>query len=209
MDVIYKVCPVCGSELQMVNGSYICEKDGCNVLIMGNSIINLEELVKLVTYSEDTTESNIETKDNRKNIIVMSKSTIEQYALSKQSKLSVVISITSKKSVEAFITKNSISKIIEVLKIEFNDTDTEDEYSGGITYEEAKLISDFVKKYKDDSDIERIIVQCEAGQSRSAGVAAAIMKYMYDDDTPIFNNKRYTPNMLCYRKVLTALMYEE
>ena len=49
-------------------------------------------------------------------------------------------------------------------------------------------------------------MHCEAGQSRSAGVAAAIMKYLYNNDTDIFNNRYYKPNMLCYRKVLNAFM---
>lgn len=209
MSITYKICPVCGNKLQLVNGSYICTNENCNILIIGNSILDLRDIHNLITSNECTEEEHIQTKDNKKDIVVMNKTAVEEYSLSEQNVNSVIISITSKKSSEAFITKNKISKVIDLLKIQFNDTDIEDKYFGGITYEEAKLIADFVKTYKDNENIQRIIVQCEAGQSRSAGVAAAIMKYLYDDDTPIFNNKRYTPNMLCYKKVLTALMYGE
>lgn len=53
-------------------------------------------------------------------------------------------------------------------------------------------------------DVNEIIVHCGAGVSRSAGVCAAIMKIVTDDDTPIFNNAKYKPNMACYRKVMNA-----
>lgn len=53
-------------------------------------------------------------------------------------------------------------------------------------------------------EINEIIVHCGAGVSRSAGVCAAIMKIVTDDDTPIFNNAKYKPNMACYRKVMNA-----
>ena len=50
------------------------------------------------------------------------------------------------------------------------------------------------------------LVHCGAGQSRSAGVAAAILKWMTGSDAQIFDNRKYTPNMRCYRLVLEALM---
>lgn len=51
-----------------------------------------------------------------------------------------------------------------------------------------------------------IIVHCDAGISRSAGIAGAILKYLTGDDTQIFDNPYYHPNMWCYRKTLNALM---
>jgi predicted protein tyrosine phosphatase len=56
----------------------------------------------------------------------------------------------------------------------------------------------FVKRYK--SDIELIICQCEAGISRSAGVAAALSKILNGDDTYFF--KHYLPNSLVYNTIL-------
>lgn len=218
-----KVCPVCSSKLELVNGAYICTNDKCNILVLDNHILTLNEITRLFDDTEEQEENTGEVDMNTNNkiwldesgaytqlqVMVMNQTSAEEYSMQPHSCKSVVISITSRCSYEAFIVPNKVSNIIDVLKIQFNDEDTEDENFGGITYTEAKQISDFVKKYKDNKEIGLIIVQCEAGQSRSAGVAGAILKYLYDDDTRIFNDGRYTPNMLCYRKVLTALMYEE
>lgn len=53
-------------------------------------------------------------------------------------------------------------------------------------------------------EAQRVIVHCTAGKSRSAAVAAALMKSIEGDDSPIFNNPRYRPNMRVYRMVLEA-----
>ena len=54
--------------------------------------------------------------------------------------------------------------------------------------------------------VENIIVHCGAGVSRSAGMAAALMKFYNNDDTSIFDNSKYCPNMTVYRMVLNKLM---
>lgn len=205
-DGNYKVCPVCGSKLQELNGDYACSNDNCNVVIIDNHIFNLRRLVYYLFNDQDKDTSEVKDKLG---IAVMNKQEVELYGITEHAEASVIISISSIGTNGAFIQKNKPANIVDILKIEFNDTDSEDKYCGGITYKNAKDIADFVKKYKNNKELRKIIVQCEAGQSRSAGIAAAILKYLYDDDTPIFNNKKYTPNMLCYRKVLTALMYEQ
>ena len=63
---------------------------------------------------------------------------------------------------------------------------------------EAKRIWYWVKQYL--KDVDMIIVNCEAGISRSAGVAAALSKVLNGDDSYYFKN--YSPNMLVYRKLL-------
>ena len=50
-----------------------------------------------------------------------------------------------------------------------------------------------------------IICQCEYGQSRSAGCAAAIREHFYSDGIKIFADYRYYPNQLVYNKVFDAL----
>ena len=40
--------------------------------------------------------------------------------------------------------------------------------------------------------------------SRSAGCCAAIMRMMYNEDSPVFNNGFFTPNMKVYRMILNA-----
>lgn len=73
---------------------------------------------------------------------------------------------------------------------------------------DADEIAGFVKTIANVFLIDTLIVHCEAGMSRSAGVAAAIMKWLNNDDTPIFDVPRYRPNMRCYRMTLNALMDE-
>ena len=82
----------------------------------------------------------------------------------------------------------------------FDDVDT-NEYSDKVnlfTNEMAKKILGFVI----GNPCGVILVNCEAGISRSAGVAAAIGKVFNGDDTFVFNSSRYVPNMLVYSKIL-------
>ncbi len=70
----------------------------------------------------------------------------------------------------------------------------------------APIQSDFngLKKFIDSLDCDTLIVHCGAGQSRSAGVAAAINEYLnlgYD----IFGDKRYSPNGTVYKCCLNEL----
>lgn len=73
--------------------------------------------------------------------------------------------------------------------------------------EMAKQIMGFVNCF---NEIDTILVHCDAGQSRSAGVAAAIAKFFNGDDNEFFSGggmygtPRYTPNRLVYRKILEA-----
>jgi predicted protein tyrosine phosphatase len=72
----------------------------------------------------------------------------------------------------------------------------------------ARKIAEFVFKYNSETDI--LICQCEYGQSRSAGCAAAVAEHLYGNGVAIFSDNRYYPNKLVYRKVLEALRdYEE
>ena len=50
-----------------------------------------------------------------------------------------------------------------------------------------------------------IICQCEYGQSRSSGCAAAIREYFHGDGIRIFANYKYYPNQLVFNKVFDAL----
>lgn len=50
-----------------------------------------------------------------------------------------------------------------------------------------------------------LICQCEYGQSRSAGCAAAILQFFDRNGIEVFADYRYYPNQLVYHKVLDAL----
>ena len=68
-----------------------------------------------------------------------------------------------------------------------------------MTTTQAKKIAKFLFTKKP----EAIIVNCEAGISRSAGVAAALAKFFHDDDKEIF--KKAIPNTYVYRLTLDAM----
>jgi rhodanese-related sulfurtransferase len=71
-----------------------------------------------------------------------------------------------------------------------------------ISDSDANKIKEFMDNLNKDTDI--LIVHCRAGQSRSAGVAAALSKIYFGDDSYYFNNSKYTVNMTVYYKVLKA-----
>ena len=78
----------------------------------------------------------------------------------------------------------------------------------GYTYEtyfpEADNIAMFItKSYMDGKNI---ICQCEYGQSRSAGCAAAIKEYFYKDGISEFADYNYYPNQVVFHKVYGALI---
>lgn len=72
--------------------------------------------------------------------------------------------------------------------------------SGLFNDEQANMIVAFVK---DCNPEFTILVNCEAGISRSAAVAAALSKFFNGDDSEMF--KRAVPNMFVFRKMLNAL----
>ena len=76
-----------------------------------------------------------------------------------------------------------------------------------MTDEQAKQIAEFYAEIKDKVDV--LICQCEHGQSRSAGIAAAIMEYQNKNGIEIFASDKYYPNKIIFRKVLRQLQKDE
>ncbi|MCD7982307.1 MAG: hypothetical protein LUF32_08365 [Clostridiales bacterium] len=77
----------------------------------------------------------------------------------------------------------------------------------GLTYEkyfpESPALAGFIcRAFEDDMDI---LCQCEYGESRSSGCAAAIKEYFYHQGLDVFTDYRYYPNQLIYHKVYDAL----
>ena len=71
--------------------------------------------------------------------------------------------------------------------------------------EDAAKVAELLRTYPDTD----VIVHCDAGISRSAGIAAAILKHTTGDDSSIFENGLYDPNLWCYHKTLKALTAEQ
>ena len=67
--------------------------------------------------------------------------------------------------------------------------------------EDAAKVAELLRAYPDTD----VIVHCDAGISRSAGIAAAILKHTTGDDSSIFENGLYDANQWCYQKTLKAL----
>lgn len=88
-----------------------------------------------------------------------------------------------------------------VLEIRFNDTPAG--YPDCITEADARKMAEYV--YEMAGLVNRFIVQCEYGVSRSAAIAAAMMLCLDGDDSVIWGNEYYAPNKTCYRLMLVAL----
>lgn len=77
----------------------------------------------------------------------------------------------------------------------------------GLNYDtyfpEADRLAEFIYKAKQDG--LNILCQCEYGESRSSGCAAAILEYFYQTGISIFADYRYYPNQVVYHKVFDAL----
>lgn len=72
---------------------------------------------------------------------------------------------------------------------------------------EAVDLAKFIDKAV--SDGLNIICQCESGQSRSAGCAAAILEYYCHAGQSVFDSDRYRPDEMVYYSVLSALEHEK
>ena len=96
--------------------------------------------------------------------------------------------------------------ILDCISLTFDD---EERGNNAMTSDDAHEILDFVSDWVDE-DVE-ILVHCGAGVSRSAGVAAALGLLLNGDDSLVFDDGRYSPNMHCYRTMLQAagLSYSE
>ncbi len=73
---------------------------------------------------------------------------------------------------------------------------------GHISSNDSNKIIDFVEKFV--GAIEKIVVHCEYGISRSAGICAAIMLILNENDDYVLENPYFCPNIYCYRSVLQA-----
>lgn len=79
--------------------------------------------------------------------------------------------------------------------------DTEDET--GMSQSDAAHIAEFVRE-RVSVGCRNIVVQCTQGISRSAGVAAAILRAYRQDEGKILNDPAYCINGRCYRMTCEA-----
>lgn len=137
--------------------------------------------------------------------LILNRKKAKKYSFQKHNKTSIIISINDvNKYPIKFYNNFSFNKILSISYYTFDDVEINE--NNCITDVDANNIVNFVKKWYDKCEI--IIINCEVGQSRSAGICAAIMNYFEGNDQSIFNNPNYTPNMTCYKKILNIL-YEK
>ena len=114
----------------------------------------------------------------------------------------VIISIADVDQEPVRFAKNP--HILAICRVHFDDVDRGQ--PNCITREDAIQIRDFMRAHP---KAEHVLVHCEAGVSRSAGAAAALMKYYTGCDAAIFDHPRFRPNMSVYRMVLNACFEED
>lgn len=113
-----------------------------------------------------------------------------------------IISINNMSDDEAYFHKSD--NLVGVLSLRFDDVTGSEDYK--MEESDGEKIRTFLKNVL--PKIDRLIVHCEYGVSRSSGVAAAILKAVSGSDIEIFNNPKYCPNMHCYRTTFNALFDE-
>ena len=95
----------------------------------------------------------------------------------------------------------------DVYYCEVDDLDrdylAEKEYTYETFFPDAENVAKFIyQAYESGKDV---ICQCDYGQSRSAGCAAAILEHFYHSGISIFANYDYYPNQVVYHKIFDAL----
>lgn len=153
------------------------------------------------------------------NFEVMSRRNAVKYSYGEHDERSVIISICCAwDESPKFNLENKWNGIMAIRYFKFDDIDKIDgryyvdgghsisndmaQYYTSITDKDAEEIVKFVTQWKDK--VDKIIVHCDAGISRSSACCAAIMKALTGNDRKIFENFRYAPNMTVYNKCLVA-----
>lgn len=95
----------------------------------------------------------------------------------------------------------------DVYYCEVDDLDRDYLAEKGYTYEtffpDAENVAEFIyQAYETGKDV---ICQCDYGQSRSAGCAAAILEHFYHTGISVFADYDYYPNQVVYHKIFDEL----
>ena len=141
--------------------------------------------------------------------VILNKSKAQRLSYTDYSSDKAIISISTPGDEKTEFDSNN-KTIKDILYLEFYDIsyNSQEIFKGyePMTDEDAVKIKDFVLKWKDK--VDTLWVHCDAGISRSAGVAAGILEALGKDNSYIFDSKMYFPNLLCYRKTLNSFNTE-
>lgn len=136
-----------------------------------------------------------------KNIKVFSRDSLEKYIKNIGfNEPTIVISISCPSDLVPRYLLYNIKNMVDKIFVKFDDVECDWGGYTSMSDEDAKNIVNFVFKH---NDVNNIVVHCDAGISRSAGVAAALSKIFNNDDMEYFSQESiYEPNMCCYREIL-------
>jgi predicted protein tyrosine phosphatase len=113
----------------------------------------------------------------------------------------IVVSVTNPKLPDAELAPSPLRR--DVLRLQFHDMG---DYGQPLrdnvlmTERDAEAILAFVAWHMDD--VSMIVCQCEAGMSRSVGIAAALSQILQGEDRFFFAN--FAPNRWIYRMLIEA-----
>ena len=126
---------------------------------------------------------------------IMPIKTMLQWAETHDVSRTAVLAATSYVTEQAALPARSIRQ-------SFDDIDREVP-GRSISREQAEAYADFVRALPPDT--RRIICCCDAGESRSAAICAALCEYYGINADWIWDSPRYHPNMLVFRLMTEAL----
>lgn len=145
------------------------------------------------------------------NVSIYSREKIEQFLSENTPENVAVISFYDPPSMETGENDNApydySDKIHRVFQVAVEDIYYDELEDYGMSYVEFFPQADDLAKFimQAENDGFDFICQCEYGQSRSAGCAAAILEYFYNEGINIFADYRYCPNQMIFHKVYDAL----
>ena len=92
-----------------------------------------------------------------------------------------------------------------LLQLHFIDTEDEDNPKS-FSLDDGEKIKSFIASLP--NNITDLFVLCDAGESRSTAIAAAILLFAGRNDEPVWNNPFYHPNPLVFRRLCQAFGIE-
>ena len=113
----------------------------------------------------------------------------------------IVVSVSNPDASEVVLIDSPLCRA--VLRLRFHDRNRPSPNHPDkvlMTEADAHAILAFVEQYL--PFVETIVCQCDAGLSRSAGLAAALSRILQNDDRYFF--QRFAPNEWVYQKLLEA-----
>ena len=141
----------------------------------------------------------------------ISRKNAETFCKQHHAKKSILISIKSswdKESPKVFCSKEN--NIQDILSLCFDDIELEDSLRKHnkefcMTKNDALAIKYFVEHWFDKVDM--IVIHCDGGVSRSAGIAAGLMQVYEGKGGLMWKKSKKYPNMTCFLRTLQAFNY--